>query len=326
MERRALAESSAFEESRAEVEAVLPSLEELGDARVLAEGWLIAAKTRLWSGRVRSAQEAYERSLNHAERLGDRGVIAEVCGWLSWSFLLGPRPVEEGFRRVASLRERFGDEPVAATWFDQVEAGLEALRGRSEEAAGLLARALARLDDLGMPFVAACCTSEIGYYVGRVPRRPEEMESWVRPGYEALKEMGEKGMLSTRAAFLADAVCAQGRLEEAEALVRESESLGAPDDLMTQIAWRAVEAKVLSRRGKHSEAERLAREAVSLAEPTEWFFDHGRALEDLGDVLDRAGKAEEARAAFARAADLYDRKGMATSAERLRELLQATAG
>ena len=71
----------------------------------------------------------------------------------------------------------------------------------------------------------------------------------LRSGFEALQQMGEHAFLSTTAAFLARAVFAQERIDEAEELARLSARLSASGDLVTQVMWRSVQARILARRG-----------------------------------------------------------------------------
>jgi tetratricopeptide (TPR) repeat protein len=190
--------------------------------------------------------------------------------------------------------------------------------GRTDEGAGLLDVAVAHAHEVGMSFMGAAALAEVGYYVERVADRPVEAERRVRSGYESLAAMGEKGMLSTRAAFLADSLFRLGRDQEAESFARGADELGSSDDLMTEVICLAVRAKILARRGEGEEAERLARRAVAIVERTEWLDQHARCVEDLGEVLSLRGKPEEAASAFASAAALYERKGILTVAARLR--------
>jgi class 3 adenylate cyclase/tetratricopeptide (TPR) repeat protein len=315
---RVFAENASFGDGRVEVEAALAELERLGDDRALAEALLLTAKVRAWLGDVSGSDAAYEQAMERAERIGDRRIVVEACGWLAWNLLTGPLPADQGLVRTGELRERFGGEPVAALWLDVVDAGLTAMCGRVDEGARLLDLAVAHAGELGMPFMGAAALSEVGYYVEYVADRPAEAERVVRSGYESLAAMGERGMLSTRAAFLADSLYRLGRLDEAASFVEEAAALGASDDLMTDVVCLAVRAKILARRGDGEEAEQLARRGVAIVERTEWLDQHARCLADLAEVLSLAGKGEEAASAFAAAAELCERKGIGTVAARLR--------
>ena len=143
-------------------------------------------------------------------------------------------------------------------------------------------------------------------------------------GCRLLEELGERAWLSTAAGYLAQALYALDRLDEAEAWAGRSRDLGASDDLATQALWRQAEAKVLARRADAEEAERLAREAVAITEPTQELNARADSLLDLGAVLELIEKPQDARFAYARALDLYQRKGNVVMAERTRAQLSKT--
>ena len=111
---------------------------------------------------------------------------------------------------------------------------------------------------------------------------PAAAEESLRTGYRALEEMGERMFRSTTAAFLARAVLEQGRDEEAEELAKLSAQLAAKGDLLSQILWRGVRARVLARRAQFEEAEVLAREAVALAQATDFVNHRADALHGPG--------------------------------------------
>ncbi len=121
--------------------------------------------------------------------------------------------------------------------------------------------------------------------------------------------MGNQGNYVTVAVGLGDALLEQGRLDEAAALIDRIQAWSIEDDLDPQVGWRRLRAKLLARRGEFAEAERFGREAVALAGRSDYIDSHARTLADLGDVLFRAGRAEDAAAALAHAVRLYDEKG-----------------
>ena len=127
--------------------------------------------------------------------------------------------------------------------------------------------------------------------------------------------MGDRAFRPTTAAHLAEAVYAQGRDEDAGPLTEISEQLAARDDLLTQVVWRRVRAKVMARQGRIDEAEDLAREAVTISESTDFLNTRADALVDLADVHRRAGRLDEARTAAAKGIALYEEKGNRVAAE-----------
>ena len=130
--------------------------------------------------------------------------------------------------------------------------------------------------------------------------------------------MGDRAFRPTAAAYLAEALYLQGRDEDAGPLTEISEQLAAREDLLTQVVWRRVRAKVMARQGRVDDAEDLAREAVSISESTDFLNTHADALVDLADVHRRAGRLDEARTAAARGLALYEEKGNQVAAERTR--------
>ena len=125
------------------------------------------------------------------------------------------------------------------------------------------------------------------------------------------------------AGILARAVRAQGRDEEALELTQPAEAAAADDDVDAQVLWRCIRAPILARAGPIVEAEALVRAALERARQTEMPSLHAFALAELAAVLHLAERADEARAALAEAAAIYDPKGDIVSAARAKRLLQA---
>ena len=118
-------------------------------------------------------------------------------------------------------------------------------------------------------------------------------------------------------------LCALGRYDEAEPLATQGRELGDENDPITQSVWRRVAALVAAHRGETTEAERLAREAVTHTQKTDSPWEQADALSDLAQVLETAGRPDEAAAAYRQALDLYERKQIIPLARRTRERLAA---
>ena len=92
-------------------------------------------------------------------------------------------------------------------------------------------------------------------------------EQRLRTGYEALEAMGERALSARRRRVPRAGDPRPGATRRGRAVQpRSAEELAEPDDLLTQIMWRGVRARLLAARGSLDDAERLAREAVALAE------------------------------------------------------------
>jgi len=178
--------------------------------------------------------------------------------------------------------------------------------------------------NLGLTLNAAMSQSEA--IVELLADNPAAAEESLRKGYRALEEMGERAFLSTTAALLARSILEQGRDEEAEEFTNVSARLADHGDLLTQILWRSIRARVLSRRAQMQKAEALARQAVALAQGTDFINYKADALLDLAHVLKASQRIEEAVASASEALHFYELKGNTVSASTTRLWLGRSTG
>jgi tetratricopeptide (TPR) repeat protein len=196
------------------------------------------------------------------------------------------------------------------------------MRGSFDEARRLAARSRTILEDLGLMLAA----SVLDVWAGQVELLagdPAAAERIWRASYETLERLGERGNLSTIAAFLAEALYEQEANDEAQRLTEVSEGAASDDDATSQIAWRVTRAKLLARRGELERAEELSREAVARADQTEWPNLRGSARTSLAEVLLAAGRPDGAGRAAEEAVEIYDNKGNLTAAAGARDLVSA---
>jgi Flp pilus assembly protein TadD len=196
------------------------------------------------------------------------------------------------------------------------------MNGDFDVARRLIRDADAILDDLGR---LESTVSHHEAWVEMLAGRPATAESKLLVGYQRLAAMGEKSLLATTAAILAQAAFAQGKEDVAEEYCRVSEQAAAADDFPARAAWRGVRAKILAQQGQFDAAEVLAREAVRLVERTDFITAQADSFFDLGAVLERAGRDIGAEPAIRRALELSLQKDNIVSAQRARSWL-ATRG
>jgi len=284
--------------------------DELGQCRAL---WLRAL--RAWiEGRCADADEAFRRAAEHARRSGDQAALFELLSWRASGALFGPTPVADGVRLCDDIREQVRSSPVAEARARQPTAALHAMAGDFDEARRLVQTADEILSELG-DLQSAVAQQEA--LVEMLAGDPGAAEARLRRGYERLERMGEKALLASTAAMLAQALYAQGRHDEAGQVCDVSEEAAAEDDISAQIGWRGVRAKLLAAE-RWDEAHALAAEAVRLAERTDFLTIHAQALVDLAEVLRRGARADEADAALAEALEVFERKGDVASLARVR--------
>jgi tetratricopeptide (TPR) repeat protein len=130
-----------------------------------------------------------------------------------------------------------------------------------------------------------------------------------RKQYQILDRAGDEGHKSYAAGGLAHALCALGRVDEAETFAREAVEAAAEDDVSSQAMGRSALAAVHSLRGQHEQAIRLAREATEMFAPAESPNFQGDMSMTLARVLRAAGQTGEAADAGRAALTFYERKG-----------------
>jgi class 3 adenylate cyclase/tetratricopeptide (TPR) repeat protein len=292
----------------------IPILEEARDHLGLARAWRLRSELDIRAARWGARAEALERALDYARQAGDLREEAMNVALLAQSLYFGPTPVDEAIERCERfLSDVTGDRSLQAA-IGSTLAGLHAMRGEFDEARQLWASADKLYELLGLSFRRAA-RSYIPARIEILAGDYDAAERELRRGYETLERMGEKSLRTTIAAFLAEVVYQQGRDDEAERLTEVSEELAATDDLVPQVLWRSVRAKVLARRGDVERAEELGRQACSFSEGTDFPELKASTSLDLAEVLDAAGKADEAMELVAHARALYEGKGNVVAAK-----------
>ena len=305
---------SATEELAALLEDALPVLEMVGDDIALYVAYYARANVELVLGRMDGMVEALERAVAHVREVGSPPVFR---GWIADGRLHGTTPVRDLLAWLDRQNEADSRNPLLR----KARAHALAKLGRFDEARELLAGVLTEMADRGGGIQLGGIKGVHCVDVELLAGDPAAAVEFGEEGCKLLDELGEHGYLSTAAGMLAQALYAMDRLDDADTWASRARSLGARDDLATQMLWRQVRAKVLARRGKHDEAERLAREAVAIGEGSDMLDAKGDAYVDLAEALSLAGRIKEATDALAQALTLYELKGSVVKADRTRDLL-----
>jgi class 3 adenylate cyclase/DNA-binding SARP family transcriptional activator len=264
-------------------------------------------------GQVTAADEAWRAAASVARSAGEERELFELLAWRASAAVEGPTPVDEAIRTCTGIRAEVAGNPVADALTLHPLAALHAMRGEFGEARSLVRAGNAVLDGLDRMQSAV---SHHEALVELLAGEPGIAAAKLRAGYDRLAEMGEKAVLATTAAMLAQALYAEGHYGEAHEFCAVSEETAAAEDLSTQVIWRGVRAKLLARDGRFAEAETLARRALVLVLRTDQLNRQGDVLLELAEVLALAGRVEEAVAVAREAGETFERKGNLVSAER----------
>ncbi len=315
---RLFAESQVTPQELVDVsDRAIAVFEELGDELGLARAWRLIGQAHYLGRRARSSVDASERALIHARRAGDRFEEREIVEWLVIALVVGPTTATDALARCRHLlaAAAAAGPPLPEAQILGAMAAFHAMQGRVDEADELMARCRSVMDDAGeWDWMAT-----YPWGLGQLWRGdPVAAEATLRPGYAALKRLGEKTHFSSITEALAGAVALQGRYQEAEQFTRECEEASRANDVHSHIMWRAIRAEVLARQGSLEPAERLGREAVALAEGSDFLLGHANALTHLSAVVALAGRAEEAEQLREEAARIHDRKGNVVAAQKVR--------
>ena len=136
---------------------------------------------------------------------------------------------------------------------------LEAMRGATDESRRLYGRSKRALEEAGLETCSRACRLYAGM-AELVSGDPIGAERELRLGYGLLVELGEHDRLSTTAAYLARALAAQERFDEAGVIARVGEASASENDLASQVIARGTRARIVARGDDRGSAEQIARE------------------------------------------------------------------
>ncbi len=307
---------ASVQKGRAELGRAIDYFAANRDNRCLAHALRVQASlSASFELQLGAAQELLERALEHAEAASDLPMRTRILSALASALYWGPVHASEAIDRCEEIFDRVGGDRRAVASCRVRLAGLRAMRGDFARARSDLADARALLEELGLPFLLAR-TGDVAGLIELLADDPERAEAELRDAAKELARMGERAYHATTVALLARALAAQGQDQEAERWTLEAEEAAVGLDKATEvIAW-ATRAGVLARRGELEQAKGLAQQAVEAASASDELRGHADSLWELGGVLQLSGDTDGAAAAIRGAHELYERKGVAPSAER----------
>jgi tetratricopeptide (TPR) repeat protein len=301
------------------VEEAVAALTPIGDDAGLAIAWQLAGQVQNLLGGMDELRAVMQRALGHARRAGNVRLETESVFWIGQSAFFGNRSLSQSMDICSDLVD------AAQTPLQRAHARfwLAAIRGVSGELSDArleLEEARRTYHELGLETLRAgtamaCALVEL--HAGD----PVLAEEILREGDAVLEAAGEKGFRCTLLAYLSEALYQQGRYEEAERVVAESEAISSPEDAVNLLLLATLKARLFARRRDYVRAEQAAREAVATAGDSKFRFALEDALMGLAEILLLAGRGEEARRPTQQALELYERRGVVPSAERARRFL-----
>ena len=304
----------------AQIHAAIDVLEVAGDEGGLAQAHWLLGQLHWRDLQATPTEVALEEALQHARRAGLQREEARILQLAAATAFFGPLRVPAAIARCEELERDAQGNPLALASIRLATGALHAMKEDVRGARADADQAKRTMEELGLPLAlgeAAQFSGVIEFIAGDFARAEREFRS----SYKILEEMGERSLLSTSAGFLAIVLCAEGRHDEAMQHTYTAEQTGDEDDVATQELWRMARAICLAHAGQVQPAEKLARQAVSLLEDSDFLNMHADALAGQAEVLQLAGKPDEAAGSLATALRLYEQKGNSASLSRARALL-----
>jgi tetratricopeptide (TPR) repeat protein len=273
-------------------------------------------------GRAGEGETDFERAAEIAITLGDSALLRATMGARLRPTGWGPTHAADG---VALCEELIAADYANAALREaalQILALCRAMLGDVEGSRRAAADAWALIEEFDLVLSKGIYAGDTGL-AELIGRDLDRAEFVLRRGHEDLVEMGDVGVRASVDPILSDVLFLQGRHDEALELAEETRAIASLDDFDGQARWRAAKARVLSFRGAHDEALEVVGEAVALVEPRDFLDLKGYVHDVLAEVLERAGREDEAIAAVERAIASYEEKGNVVSAARSRAVLDA---
>ena len=223
-----LTEPQALRGMAARLEEAGNALAAAGDAAGEAKAYSVHAQVLERLGAIGAAEASLDRALAAARRARDRRRANAVLAGVPPAALWGPSPITRASGRcldvVRVLRVTQGAPAVEAVAL-RCQAVLEALRGRVEAARRMIASSRRLVEELGLT-QRLLETDVAAGLIELIEDDAAAAERVLRPAYEGLRRHGLHVDAAQAAALLGRALLALGRIDEAEALSRESEAAG----------------------------------------------------------------------------------------------------
>ena len=285
--------------------AALPLLEEQRDHAGLAQLWFaLAFGVYNYAHRSEKMVHAAEMARSYETLVGWPHHRSD--GLRALALLYGPRPVAQVKEATDGLHPTVRVELMRAI--------LLAMSDRFDDARLLATSVGERAQELGLAWEPDMATIES--LDGRHDAAAEQVGLWL----DVDRKRGITGNVAFALTWEGRELALAGRYEEAEQRVAQAREYpdGSPG---TQALGRQAMALVNASRGRYPDAEELAREAVAYMNSTDSPAEQADAYSDLAEVLEAAGRRDEAVAAWNEALGRYELKGVIPLARRVRERL-----
>jgi hypothetical protein len=287
---------------------VVPVLRASGDDAGLSLAHQLEAAHQQYRVRWGAMEEPLERALHHAERASDRRLVELAQAHQVDSFFYGPMHLDETRHRLSAMLERPGTSPSHRASVEARLAATLALQGDPVAGRSALAQVRRVFRDLGRE-VSALATAVLGGPIELLAGDPARAVDLLREATEAFVKLGDRAFSSALAGRLAEACWRSDDIPGAADAIELARETAGHGDVISQVRWRSVAAKLHALEGRAEEALALSAEAVRLVSSTDELASQGDILADAAEVQDLLGNGGAAQVLLRDAAQRYERKG-----------------
>jgi class 3 adenylate cyclase/tetratricopeptide (TPR) repeat protein len=308
---------AALEQARIALDRYARAGDDLGIARACRLlGWVHIRRCELGL-----AATALEQGIEAGRRAGDVLLRIDLPN-LVVALARGAAPTSYALARGPELLELARGDRLTEASVESALGVVHALRGEFEHGRALVHRAILVHEELGHLMGVEVHQHGLGYIEALARNWPAHESAW-RHVHQASVAIGRRDWIVESAVELGESLYRAGRVHEAErfAAIAAEQGVPHPHGPDTQAPLLRLQAKLRAHDGAHEEADRLVREALAASFEVDSPWLQADTLMDLAEVLELAGRPDEAREAVKRALQLYEQKEHLVGVERARAAL-----
>jgi tetratricopeptide (TPR) repeat protein len=267
------------------------------------EALTVRARIGWWLGDIEDDERWITKALEVAREIGRKDLEATAADELA-SAAIARLDLERASRLAAEaleLAEESGNI-TALGWALVSQARIDSLLGRLNEASAALVRAEDLFSQSGSAWALARVHNYFGW-VERRRGDLAAAERHFRDAIRILKPVEDRGTLCESQRGLAQVLVARGKIDEAERYAVEARETVGPHDNISRSTTRMALGIVRAAQGRDEEAEALLREAVEILEGREVRLIRRELLSALARFLRERGRNQEAEEFEAELAD-----------------------
>ena len=289
---------------------VLPEDDDPGRYDALA----LLSQIGWWEGDLTSVERYAKQTLEIARRADRKDLESGSAVELAAMYyaLLEDEQAERYLTEAATLAEESGSF-VARAWALRTQGELHVRRHELDEAADAFEQALRLFQEAGVTIPTARVLNWLGFVRWR-RGDVAGAEQLLREAIRMLKPLEDRSTLVESQRTLAQVLLEQGKIDEAERYALESRQTVGPRDMHSRATTRVALGLVRAAQGRDEEAEALLREALSILDGTDYRRYRFEPLEALAGFLRERGRVAEAAPYEERLAELAPARSAAPMA------------